>query len=50
MFFAVTQAMQLPGPHRGPWSPLEVWTILVIVGLVVAFMVVVFVRAHLRTR
>ena len=34
-----------PGSHPGPWSPSEIWMILLLPMLIVAFLGLVFVRS-----
>ena len=38
--------MPKPGSHPGPWSPSDIWMILVLPILIVAFMGLVFVRSR----
>ena len=39
-----------PGRHPGPWSPQEVWLILLVPALILVFLGVVFVRSRNRRR
>lgn len=45
-----TPASPQPGRHSGPWSPEEVWIILLVPLVIVVFLGVVFVRSRKRQR
>jgi hypothetical protein len=45
-----TPASPQPGRHSGPWSPEEVWIILVVPLVILVFLGVVFVRSRKRQR